>query len=242
MSPAPLTIGVLGGMGPAATVDFMAKVLAISQGRRDQDGVRLLVDSNPFVPDRNAAIAGTGPSPGPVLALMAQGLQRAGADFLVMACNAAHAFEADVRAATPLPFVSIIDETCKAAVRERPRLARVGVLAAAAAQDALLYETGFARLGVEVLAPAGDGRARFMDLLYRIKAGDTGPAVREGMKACANALISGGAELIVAGCTEVPLVLDQTDIAWPLIDSTAVLAQRAVAYARGEPLPRQVDG
>ncbi len=62
------TIGVIGGMGPAATVDFFAKLLAATAAERDQDHLRILIDNNPRVPDRNAAIAGRGPSPGPQLA------------------------------------------------------------------------------------------------------------------------------------------------------------------------------
>jgi aspartate racemase len=233
MSRASLTVGVLGGMGPAATVDFMAKVLTSSQGRRDQDGVRLIVDNNPGVPDRNAAVAGTGPSPAPVLAGMAQGLERAGAQFLVMVCNAAHAFEAEVRQATTLPFVSIVEETCAEVLRGQRDVRRVGVLAAAGALDARLYETAFARHGVEVLVPTGDARQQFMRLLYRIKAGDLGPEVRARMKACADELALRGAESIVAGCTEVPLVLSRHELAMPLVNSTDVLAKRTVAYARG---------
>ena len=94
MTDIPLIIGVLGGMGPAATIDFMAKVLRHSQASaaREQDNVRMIVDSNPSLPDRNAAIAGTGPSPAAGLAAMARGLQAAGAQVLTMPCNAAHAF------------------------------------------------------------------------------------------------------------------------------------------------------
>ena len=78
------TVGVLGGMGPAATLDFFQRVLASSGATRDSEHVRLIIDCNPFVPDRNAAVAGTGPSSGPALADMAQGLERAGAELLVM--------------------------------------------------------------------------------------------------------------------------------------------------------------
>ena len=85
-------VGVIGGMGPAATVHFMGRVLALNPARSDQDHVRLIVDNNGAVPDRNAAIRGEGPSPGPVLAAMARGLQAAGARVLVMPCNTAHAF------------------------------------------------------------------------------------------------------------------------------------------------------
>jgi len=227
-------VGVLGGLGPAATLDFFAKVLRATDAARDQDHLRLLIDNNPAVPDRNAAAAGRGPSPGPALAAMARGLERAGAEFLVMPCNAAHAWEGDIRAAVALPFVSLIDEVTGEALRLAPGLSRVGVLAAAGCHDAGLYERAFAAQGAEVIA--ADTPA-LMALIGRIKAGDTGPEVRAAMRGLAHALLDQGAELLIAGCTEAPLVLAAGDVAAPLISSTDVLVERTIAYARGAPLP-----
>lgn len=228
------TAGVLGGLGPAATLDFFAKVLRATEAERDQDHIRLLIDNNPGVPDRNAAAAGQGASPGPALAAMAQGLERAGADFLVMVCNAAHGWEADIRAATTLPFVSLIGETTAAARRLRPDLRAVGVLASSGCHDAGLYERAFGEAGAEVLTP---DRAAFMALLGRIKAGEFGRNVRRDMRALAQGLVDRGAEVVVGGCTEVPLVLDDGELTAPVVSSTDVLVARTIAYARGAPLP-----
>jgi len=232
MSGRRLTAGVLGGMGPAATIDFMARVLRAAEARSDQDHVRMIVDQNPLAPDRNAAAAGRGPSPGPVLAEMARGLERAGADFLVMACNTAHGWEAEVRAATRLPFVSIVAET----MAEVGEARRVGLLAADGCLNAGLYQRAFAGRGVQALVPQPATQARFMDLIYAIKRGDTGPEARAAMRGIADELVAAGAETLVAACTEVPLVLEEA--AAPLVNTTDVLARRTVAYALGrEPLP-----
>ena len=94
---ADLVVGILGGMGPAATVDLVSKILAATDAARDQDHLHLIVDCNPKVPNRNEAVDGTGPSPAPALVAMARRLEAAGADFLVMACNTAHAWEAEIR-------------------------------------------------------------------------------------------------------------------------------------------------
>jgi aspartate racemase len=235
-------VGVIGGMGPAATIDFMAKVLAFSQaargpGSREQEDVRLLVDSNPAVPDRNAAIAGIGPSPGPYLAAMAQGLERAGADFLVMPCNAAHAFVDDILRATALPFVHIVDEVAGAVRQRFPGIRRVGVLAAAGAADARLYEHALAPYAIEAVTPEGEERRRFMNSVWAVKAGDLGEGTQQAMADSARMLLDRGAEMIVAGCTEVPLVLSASNVPAPFLDATALLAERTVAYARGTHIP-----
>lgn len=236
------SVGVLGGMGPAATIDFMHKVLAHSQRVRgpdghEQDDVRLIVDSNPAVPDRNAAVAGTGPSPGPFLASMARGLASAGADFLVMPCNAAHAFADAVRDATSLPFVSLIDAAVAALLSRFPRLERVGVLAVEACADARLYERALEPAGIDVLSPQGEVRRRFMDTIWAIKRGDRSGALTDSLRGTADALAAQGASVILAACTEVPLLLADGDLAVPLIDPTEVLARRTVDYALGEPFP-----
>lgn len=234
------TIGVLGGMGPEATLDFFAKVLEHDRAACDQEHLRLLIDNNPAVPNRNEAVAGTGPSPGPVLAAMARGLERSGADFLVMVCNAAHAFEDDITAATGLPFVSIVAETVRATLARIPGVKTVGVLASSGCLDVGLYQQAFAPHGVRTLIPEGRTRRIFMDLLYRIKAGDKGDEVRFGMLELATELVGQGAEAIVASCTEVPLVLFENDLNVPLVNSTDALVAAAIAYARGErPLPER---
>ena len=227
----PLTVGVLGGLGPEATLDFYAKVIALTPAARDQEHLHLIIDSCPQVPNRNEAVAGTGPSPGPALAAMARRLENAGADFLVMACNAAHAFQADIEAAVSVPFVSIIDETVRATMKRCPGVQTVGVLGSSGCLDSRLYQTAFARHGLEVVVPQGAERESFMRLLYRVKAGDKGAAVRAALQNLAESLIAGGAEAVVAGCTEVPLVLAQDALGVVMVDSSAVLAERTVDYA-----------
>ncbi len=225
------TIGILGGMGPAATVDLMARIVAATPASGDAGHLRLLVDCNPAVPDRNRAIAGDGPSPGPALAAMARGLETQGADMLAIACNSAHAWADEIRAATTIPLVSMIDATIVSIRRDHPAVRRVGMLAADACLGAGLYQRPLDAAGYDVLTSAG--QAAFMALVYGVKAGDSGAEARAGMAAIAEGLVARGAELIVAACTEVPLLLDAVDCPVPLVDSTAALV-RALFRAASE--------
>ena len=238
MSARQLTVGVLGGMGPEATLDFMAKVLARTRAERDQDHLRMIVEHNPKVPNRQAAIASGDSSVGRVLAEMAQRLEAAGADFLVMPCNSAHAFADAIREATAIPFVSIVDETIAEVGRVLPAARRVGILQTDGLQQAGLYETALTGAGyVPVCLPEAE-LDRLMDLIHRIKAGDKRGDVGRGVAYAADALARAGAEIVLAACTEIPLVLQPADVSLPLIDTTDVLARRAVELAtRAEPLP-----
>lgn len=233
-----LVIGILGGLGPEATVDFFSKLVARTPAATDQDHFRILIDNNPKVYNRNDAIAGTGPSPGPQLADMARALFGAGSDFLVLACNTAHAFEDEIRAATPLPFVSMIQEACDEILRRFPSARQVGILGAQGCLDARLYESALAERDLTGVVLNTQDQSSFMKLVYQIKSGDRSAEVPSAARHFGETLIAAGAEIVVAACTEVPLVLRDGDLDRPLIDSTGVLADRCIRYARRlEPLP-----
>lgn len=218
-------LGVLGGMGPAATLDFLAKLQAATPVSREQDHLRVLVDINPKVPDRNV----DGSDPGPVLAAMASGLRASGAQVLAIACNTAHAYAEDVRASG----LTLIDMLETAGLAARAQGAGVvGVLGTSLALG--LYRDRFSQLGLEVVTLDDHEQVEFMALLYRIKRGDVGQASRDAMAALAHRLINKGAQAVIAGCTEVPLVLSQTELSTPFLDATQTLAVRCVEVCLGD--------
>jgi aspartate racemase len=217
-------IGVLGGMGPAATVHFLGRLVALAPAASDRDHPHVLVDSNPHVPDRNAALRGDGPSPGPVLAGMARGLETAGATVLAMPCNAAHAWADDIRAATRLPLIDMVDAACADAATLGAR--KVGLLAVAATLDAGLYRARLAARGIEVVAPQ---RAAVATLVARIKSGGVGATERAAAQALVAECLALGADVVIAACTEIPLVLDESNCPEPLVDSSAALARAVLA-------------
>mgnify|MGYP002777934725 CR=1 FL=1 len=219
------TIGVIGGMGPAATADFLTRLVAGVDAASDVDHPRVLVDSNPHVPDRNAAARGEGPSPGPALAAMAQALVVQGAELLAMPCNAAHGWADAITAAAPnAAFLSMIDAAVAEAMVQGPR--RIGVLAVGATLALDLYGKASP---VPVLA--GD-LAVVQPAVNAIKAGARDAATRAALAGEAARLVAAGADVIIAACTEVPLLLGQADVPVPLIDSTAALARATLAAAR----------
>ncbi|HEY8003604.1 MAG TPA: amino acid racemase [Phenylobacterium sp.] len=230
MSETSLVLGVLGGMGPAATLDFLTKLQAFTPAKSDQDHIRVLVDINPKVPDRNTPGSGAGP----VLAEMAGALAGAGADVLAIACNTAHAHADLIQRASGLPLVDMI-ETAASAVGDLGAR-RVGVLGTRGALRLYREYLAAQAMGLVALEPAR--QEAFMATIYKIKAGDLGPEVRREMAGYAADLVAGGAEAVIAGCTEAPLAMGPQDLRAPFIDPGELLARRCVAVCLGlEPMP-----
>jgi len=239
----PLTAGVLGGMGPQATVDFMQQIIALTPAQVDQDHIRLLIDNNPQVPDRQAALKGDDREIRNVLRDMALALEAQGADFLVLPCNTAHAFVAEAVAAVRIPLISIVDATV-AAVTDAcdDALAsgrRVGLLATDACIAANLYQQAAAGADIDMRVPERAAQTDCMARIADVKRGDLGEDTRQRMRALAQHFVeTERLDVLIAGCTEIPLVLDNDDTAAVLISSTDALAARTVDQALGRvPLP-----
>ena len=193
--------GVIGGMGPDATVDFMARV-------------------NPKVPDRQAAQAGVGENPGTVMATMAKGLEQAGADFLVMPCNMAHVFAQPVRDAVSIPLVSIIDVTVDACRQHEV----IGVLTTPGCLAAGIYQDALAAAELGTVLTDDAEVAELMRLVTAIKAGDRSEPITRGMQSLAAALVNNGAQAILTpDMLDVPLV-SSTDV---LAEVTVAIATGA---------------
>ncbi|WP_295174267.1 aspartate/glutamate racemase family protein [uncultured Brevundimonas sp.] len=220
-------LGVIGGMGPAATVAFLARVQALTPADGDADHIRVVMDLNPQVPDRNTR-------PGEaeaVLGQMAEGLAAAGAEVIAMPCNTAHAQAGAIRAACAakgLDFIDMVAATADAAAASGVK--RIGVLATPRGER--LYIEALAARGIETVLLQGADREAFMALVYGVKRGEVGEAARAGMLRLAQALADAGAHGLIAGCTEVPLLLKAEDAPVPLTDSAEVLAQACVEACR----------
>lgn len=212
-------LGVLGGMGPAATTAFMARVQALTPARGDEDHVRMLVDLNPQVPNRHSDPEGAGRT----LGEMAVRLREMGAEVLAMPCNTAHAHAGAIRAAG-LPFLDMIAATVEAAAATGAR--RIGVLATPGGEA--LYAAALERAGLEMVRLSEADRGGFMAAVLGFKAGDLGDGPRGEMRRLAAALVGAGAEAVIGGCTEVPLLLEADEVTVPLVDSAEVLAAACV--------------
>lgn len=222
-------VGVLGGMGPLATVDLYRKIILATPATRDQEHLHVIIDADPSVPDRSAALRGAGPDPLPALLAGGRRLAAAGVDFIAIPCNTAHAFLARLQPHLDIPVIDMIAETAER-VRERfPGSQRVGILATQGTIDVGLYHQALRGRGLEPLSPSPADQRDLVDAaIERIKAGDTAPAVGALLARAAENLVAAGAEVVLAACTEIPIVLTDAMVSVPLLDPTQVLAEAAV--------------
>jgi aspartate racemase len=222
---------VIGGLGPAATADFFSRLVSRTEASRDQDHLHIIIDNNPLIPDRNAARRGEGPSPAPDLAASAKRLEDAGSQILCMACNTAHAYEDAIREAVRIPFLSMISATVETTLRRYPSAETIGILAVDACLEADLYQTALRSAGRRSATLSEAGQKAFMEAIAAIKAGRSLTEPSQTLRVLANDLVRQGAEVVIAGCTEIPLALRPEEAPVPLISSTDALVERVIEAA-----------
>jgi len=230
------TIGILGGMGPEATSYFFDLIIKHTMAEKDQDHIPVVIYSHPEVPPRTEAILKSGPSPVPYLVEGVRCLLEAGADFVVIPCVTAHYFIPEVRKQIDFPFLDLIEETAKRARSELPSLKKAGLIASTGTIRAGLFHIPFSAVRIEVISPSDEEQELVMEAIFGdVKAGILSGRSKETIARTAESLIGKGAEAIIAGCTEVPLVLKDEDISVPLIEPLRILARRSIEEA-GYPL------
>lgn len=225
-------LGVLGGMGPLATVDFMQKIIALSKAGSDQEHIPMMVRSVPQIPDRTAAILSRGEDPFPALLDGLQALEQSGADCIVIPCNTAHYWFDRLKQQSHTPMISILD--CVSDAIYSRGIQRVGLMATDATVATNIYKHRIEKSGGVYLTPDASNQTLVMRAIYDIKAGRLNDG-RRRMEAVFEQLISDGAQAVIFGCTEIPLGLSEIAKQKPqqCIDATALLAEACVTWYYG---------
>lgn len=236
----PFKIGVIGGVGPAATVDFMDKIVRNTPARRDQDHLKMTVEHDPQIPDRTEHLVGDGPDPTVALYAAAKRLEAADADLIAIPCNTAHAFVERIQPYLAIPIVNMLHETVREVVRRYGTGCAIGLLATDGTLASRVYHDAAQAAGVRLVTPDAPHQALVMDAIYGpagVKAGHTAGACREALLAAIAHLADRGAAVIVLGCTELPLIQPQDEALAAggrrvaVLDPTDVLARACVAQA-----------
>ena len=218
-------IGVLGGMGPAATVEFFRRLVAATPATIDQDHLHILIDNDPTVPDRTRAILHGGPSPEPVLVNMARRLQGAGAEVLALPCNTAHVYLDAIRKGVTARVVNMIAETVASVGEEA-----VGLLATSGTIDSRLYHRACEEHEIRLILPSEDGQRTIVRAIEAIKASRSFDEVEAAVARVSTGLRKRGANAVVAGCTELSL-LDGASMTVRWIDALDCLVAATIREA-----------
>jgi len=227
-------VGVIGGMGPEATVDFMHRLVTHTPARDDADHLHVLVDNNPKIPSRIAAlIEGTGEDPTPALCDMARGLEAQGADFLVMPCNTAHYYLPAIARSVSIPVLDMVQLAIQKLAAAKPQ--RVGMLASPAVRMVGLYKARMEQAGLQTLIPESRDEETLLAIIKAVKAGRLDGRHRQDYDKVARNLVSAGADALLVACTEFSVIGPPAKTDCLVVDALDVLVEATISTARGEP-------
>ncbi len=219
-------VGILGGMGPQATCDLFMKIIRNTPAQKDQDHLRVIIDSNPKIPDRTAYILSGGEDPRPLLFETAKNVERAGASFIAIPCNTAHCFHKEIQRQVDIPVLHMMEEVARYL---NGKANKAGLLATTGTLRTGLYARSLSKVGIETVIPSDEDQDSVMEAIYLVKAS----MLEKGRKIIleqARKLEARGCDVVIAGCTEIPLILKDGDLGIEVVDATDILAKACVGY------------
>lgn len=235
------TIGILGGMGPKATVDLLNKIIDFTPAEKDQDHIHILIDNNPKIPDRTAHILGHGENPLMDLIEGASKLKMSGADFIIIPCNTAHYFYDKLTEMVDIPIINMIDEVGQYILDNHGKC-KVGLLATTGTYEGRVYEQYLNPLGIDVVVPKDEIKNTVLDLIYEVKAGKNEFKTEE-LDNILSEFKEKEIKTVILGCTELPLVFNSREDDFKdfnFISSTDILAKRAIKLAKNKLIKSKV--
>jgi len=222
-------VGIFGGMGPEATANFYAEIVRLTPAKKDQEHLPVLIYSLPQVPDRSTCIASGSREIVPYLTHAVKKLERGGASFIAIPCNTVHHYHADMQRAVRIPVLNMISEAADAVKRDHPQARTVGLLATSGTVRTKLYEEALTKRGLKVLLPDDTTQqCCVMDAVYSIKSGGSKQRQADLLAQAGNRLIQRGADVLLLGCTEIPLAFDVKRSRVPVVNATEVLARATI--------------
>ncbi len=227
------TIGIMGGMGPAATVDLMSRIISLTDAETDQEHIPMIVDNDTRIPDRTEAIMGRCESPVPEMLASAKRLEGAGADFIVIACHAAHCFVDDIKGRIGIPILDMPEETAK--LLKLKEVNKAAVLATDGTVQSGLFGHALERMGILTVYPDEEQQKLVMSLVYEyIKKGrtDIPDSICGDMMNMIGDLSKQGAEALILASTELPIAFSIMGLrSDAFVDPTFILAKSAIRMA-----------
>ncbi len=225
-------IGIIGGMGPLATADVFKKIITNTCAKSDQEHIRVLIDNNTQIPDRTQAILHGGKNPVPQLIKSAISLWAMGAQILVMPCNTAHYFYSQVQKNVDIPVLNMIELTCEGL--KKRNIKKVALLATEGTVNSGIYQKVLKEKEIEFILPDSCEQKTITDLIYKgVKSGNKDFDI-SGVKNALDNMMEKGAQVLILGCTELPVAMEMYKLDYPVCDPTLELARGAIIAAGGK--------
>ncbi len=225
------TLGIIGGMGPLATVKLFEKIVSKTKADCDQDHIHILIDNNTGIPGRpNYILDHRNENPIHELVKSAKNLESIGADFLVMPCNTAHYFYEDIIKEIEIPFLNMIQLTLEFIEKNYPNIQKVGLLSTVATIKAGIYEQIFKQSNINIITPNVVGQNHINDLILSIKQGVTDHNL-EGFLEAINDMEDQNVELFISGCTEISVALDLYKLKGYFVDPMDILTDNIILFS-----------
>ncbi len=227
------TVGIIGGMGPLATVHLFERIVLRSKAQKDQEHIRVLIDNNTNIPDRTKAILGDGENPVKELVNSAKILENSGADFLIMPCNTAHYFIDDIKKCVNIPFINMPEETVKYTYDKYGKNAVVGIMATDGTIKSKIYEDYYSKLGIKTVVPIKT-QEKIMEFIYDVIKKGNYNAGTELFFECVNELKDLGAASFLLGCTELSSAQYLYKFEGNFINPLEILTESTIIFAGGQ--------
>lgn len=239
--PRPFKVGVLGGLGPAATVDLYDKIVRTWPAKNDQEHFKLVVEQNPQTPDRTKALLEGGADPTLALYHSAKRMQADGCDCLAIACNTAHAFVPAIERHLKIDFINMQQVTLEEIQERFGESARIGLMATTGTVQTGIYGQKAKEMGLPMFVPDAAAQNKVMAAIYGpqgAKAGFTQGQCWDDLMTAAQYLVTEyECNVLILGCTELPLIFQEghtriADRDVYIIDPTAAVARRVAKVAQ----------
>ncbi len=229
-----MTLGILGGLGPMATVYFCELLTSHTFAEKDQDHIDMIISSRATTPDRTAYVLGSSTeNPLPIMLEEAKKLIDNGADIISIPCNTAHYFYDALASDINIPIINIIRETVSYIKRTGAK--KAGILATEGTVRSEAYAKMCRELGLDYAAPDTEHQRLLNEIIYgEIKQGKS-PDMEKFSKVCRH-MEENGCERLVLGCTELSLVAKENDLGDKFVDSLEVLALKTIRMCGKTPI------
>ena len=228
------TLGILGGMGPLPTIKLFQMIVEMTEAKQDQDHVHIIIDNNTKVPDRTSFLLDNSKEdPLPALKESAKRLEEAGADVIIMPYNTAHYYYKELKTSVDIEFLNMIEETAKWIKEKLPPVKNIGLLATDGTIKARIYDDIFPEYGIGIIKPSAENQQHIYDLIYNMKESKEQKSLDE-VYMTMKEMEKDGAEVFIAGCTEISVAIDNFGIEGDFIDPMKVVAERSIEFVGGK--------